>query len=73
MTRLTIRLIAHAAVAAVIPALAAAQPPAQQATAPGGREGPGPTITVQGRTFTQQSLFQRVQSSGADLIFFFSF
>ena len=59
MTRLTIRLIAHAAAAAVIPALAAAQPPAQQTTAPAGREGPGPTITVQGRTFTQQSLFQR--------------
>ncbi len=59
MTRLTIRLIAHAAAAALIPALAAAQPPAQQTTAAGGREGPGPTITVQGHTFTQQSLFQR--------------
>jgi len=55
--RLTIRLIAHAAAAAAIPALAAAQAP--QPAPPGGRGGPGPTITVQGHTFTQQSLFQR--------------
>src|SRR5207237_10240852 len=59
MTLLASRLIAHAAAAALLPAVAAAQPPAQQTTAAGGREGPGPTITVQGHTFTQQSLFQR--------------
>src|SRR5439155_8319113 len=41
-------------------AIAAAQPPAaDQGAAARGRGGPGPTITVQGHTFTQQSLFQR--------------
>jgi len=56
MTRLRIRLVACAAAAVVIPALASAQPPQPAA---GGRGGTGPTITVQGHTFTQQSLFQR--------------
>jgi hypothetical protein len=38
---------------------AAQQPPAGGAPGRGRGQEPGPTITVQGHTFTQQSLFQR--------------
>jgi metallo-beta-lactamase class B len=47
------------AAASMISATAAAQAPAAGQTPAGGRGGPGPTITVRGHTFTQQSLFQR--------------
>ena len=58
MTRLAIRMWCLAA-ASMISATAAAQAPAAGQTPAGGRGGPGPTITVRGHTFTQQSLFQR--------------
>jgi len=58
MTRLAIRMWCLAA-ASMISATAAAQAPAAGQTSAGGRAGPGPTITVRGHTFTQQSLFQR--------------
>jgi len=46
-------------VAALAAPLAAATPVAAQQAAAGRRQEPGPTITVQGHTFTQLSLFQR--------------
>jgi metallo-beta-lactamase class B len=58
MTRLAIRMWCLAA-ASMVSATAAAQAPAAAQTPAGGRGGPGPTITVRGHTFTQQSLFQR--------------
>src|SRR5215468_5555008 len=61
MTRLAAGVISWFVVAAAS-ALAAAQPPAgggQPAPGRGRNQEPGPTITVQGHTFTQLSLFQR--------------
>jgi metallo-beta-lactamase class B len=62
MTRAAAGLVSCLIVASAAVAIAAAQAPAGGARATPGRgrgQEPGPTITVQGHTFTQLSLFQR--------------
>src|SRR5947209_7538722 len=62
MTRPAAGIVSSLVAVSAASVIAARQPPAaagQMAPGRGRGQEPGPTITVQGHTFTQQSLFQR--------------